>query len=159
MVTEAEGTGRTLGGMSILLDPEMRDWEKTVPRGIRDDLIWRFHTYRISLFLVHLARTDVRGGTPGPGWWAVADQLLAAVTSISANIAEGYGRSTPPDRSRFYDLALGSVRESASWYDAARLHLPAEVVESRLDQLAELRRMLYGAIRSLRHLPPRKRIF
>ena len=138
--------------MSILVDSQLREWETTVPKGTRDDIIWTFHTYRVALFLLHLAREDVRRAR------AIADQLLRAVASISANIGEGYGRSTPADRARCYDIALGSLRESASWYDAARLHLAPDVVDHRTDQLAELRRMLYGAIRSLRRSPPGSRI-
>jgi four helix bundle protein len=145
--------------MSILLDPDLRAWESTVPRGIRDDLIWKFHTFKVALFLLHLAREDVRRAKSTAGWRIIADQLVRAVTSISANIGEGYGRSTSVDRARFYDMALGSLRESVSWYDASRLHLPPDIVETRIDQLAELRRMLYGAIRSLRHHPPGARIF
>jgi hypothetical protein len=56
-------------------------------------------------------------------------------------------------------MALGSLRESISWYEAARLHLPPAVVDARIDQHAELRRMLYGALRSLRQHPPGSRIF
>ena len=144
--------------MSILVDPQLREWETTVPKGTRDDIIWTFHTYRAALFLLHLARDDMRRARAGPGWRTIADQLLRAVASISANIGEGYGRSTPADRARCYDIALGSLRESASWYDAARLHLAPDVVDHRTDQLAELRRMLYGAIRSLRRSPPGSRI-
>jgi four helix bundle protein len=145
--------------MSILLDPELRAWESRVPKGTRDDLIWKFHTYKVALYLLHLAREDVRRARVGAGWRTIADQLLRSVTSISANIGEGYGRSRPVDRSRFYDMALGSLRESISWYEAARLHLPPAVVDARIDQHAELRRMLYGALRSLRQHPPGSRIF
>ena len=144
--------------MSILLDPELRAWEATVPKGMRDDIIWKFHTYRVALYLLHLARTDVARARAGAARGIIADQLLRSVASISANIGEGYGRSTPVDRARFYYMALGSLRESASWYDAARLHLPNDAVDRRIDHLGELRRMLYGAIRALRHLPSGSRI-
>ncbi len=41
--------------------------------------------------------------------WA---QTRSAAESIGANIAEGCGRSTTPDRRRFFVIALGSVRET-----------------------------------------------
>ena len=89
---------------------------------------------------------------------SVCDQLVRSVASVSANIAEGYGRSMPRDRTRFYDIALGSLREAGTWYEAARAFLPDDTVNSRIDQLAELRRMLFGAIRALRAMPPERRI-
>jgi four helix bundle protein len=58
------------------------------------------------------------------GWWDTArlvrerrtiglyDQLYRALGSISANAAEGYSRGTGKDRARFYEYALGSVREN-----------------------------------------------
>jgi hypothetical protein len=45
-----------------------------------------------------------------------------------------------------------------TWYEAARAFLPADTVNSRIDQLAELRRMFFGAIWALRAMPPGKRI-
>jgi four helix bundle protein len=144
--------------MSIILDPALRAWEVTVPKGMREDLIWKFHTYRVALYLAHLVREDLRRAKPGAGWRSISDQLLRSVTSIGANIAEGYGRSRPADRTRFYDVAFGSLRETKSWYDAARLHLPPDVVDQSIDQLAELRRMPWGAIRALRRHPSESRI-
>src|SRR5690349_21830376 len=49
----------------------------------------------------------------------VAGQLLRSLGSITANIAEGYGRGTGADRARFYEYALGSAREAREWYRAA----------------------------------------
>jgi four helix bundle protein len=144
--------------MSIITDPKMREWEATAPRGTRDDLIWKFHTYRVALYLLHLALEDARRAGSGARHASVSDQLVRSVASVSANIAEGYGRSMPRDRTRFYDIALGSLREAATWYEASRAFLPDSTVNSRIDQLAELRRMLFGAIRALRCIPPEKRI-
>ena len=39
------------------------------------------------------------------------DQLLRASSSIGLNTAEGSGKRTPQDQSRFYSIALGSLRE------------------------------------------------
>jgi four helix bundle protein len=38
-------------------------------------------------------------------------QLLRAVDSVSANIAEGAGKPTEAEFGRFLDIALGSARE------------------------------------------------
>ncbi|MBC7896698.1 MAG: four helix bundle protein, partial [Cytophagaceae bacterium] len=47
---------------------------------------------------------------------ATVVQLLRAVDSISANIAEGYSRFSGRERARFYEIALGSAREAREWY-------------------------------------------
>jgi len=42
-------------------------------------------------------------------------QIIRSSDSIAANIAEGYGRFTPPDRKGFYYFARGSFEETKSW--------------------------------------------
>jgi four helix bundle protein len=44
----------------------------------------------------------------------LAEQLRRAATSVHANIAEGWGRPTPPDRQRFYAMAWASLLETES---------------------------------------------
>ena len=39
------------------------------------------------------------------------DQLLRASSSIAANLSEGSAKPTAKDRSRYYYIALGSLRE------------------------------------------------
>ncbi|MEO8195070.1 MAG: four helix bundle protein [Gemmatimonadales bacterium] len=47
----------------------------------------------------------------------VASQLYKAVGSIAANLGEGYSRSSGRDRARIFEYALGSARESTTWYE------------------------------------------
>ena len=42
-------------------------------------------------------------------------QIIDSSDSISANISEGYGRYTPPDRKIFYFYARGSFEETKTW--------------------------------------------
>lgn len=54
--------------------------------------------------------------------FALTDQLHRASSSISANIAEGFGRKTLKDRAHFYHIALGSLLETKNFiYLAERL--------------------------------------
>jgi four helix bundle protein len=45
----------------------------------------------------------------------VGKQLVKAVDSIGANIAEGTGRGTPGDNKRFVRIARGSLHETRYW--------------------------------------------
>jgi four helix bundle protein len=62
-------------------------------------------------------------------------QLQRASSSVALNLAEGWGRATPADRRRFFQMALGSVREVQSI-----VSLEPEVFDARecdaLDHLA-----------------------
>jgi len=42
-------------------------------------------------------------------------QIIRSSDSIAANLAEGYGRYTPPDRKKFYRYARGSFEETKAW--------------------------------------------
>jgi four helix bundle protein len=76
----------------------------------------------------------------------IAGQLYAAVCSIEANISEAYSRSTGKDRAKRFEYALGSVRESMSWYKSAKPVLGDTKVTDRRDRLEEMRRLLLAII-------------
>jgi four helix bundle protein len=82
----------------------------------------------------------------------VAGQLYYAAGSIGANHGEGYSRASGKDRARYFEYALGSVRESMAWYRASVPVLDPVTVGKRLDLLEELRRILTAVI-------PRERDF
>lgn len=50
----------------------------------------------------------------------IGKQFVRAVDSISANIAEGYGRHGRNDKIRFYFISAGSIKESFDWINKAR---------------------------------------
>ncbi len=52
-----------------------------------------------------------------PQKMAARDQLDRASTSIVLNIAEGNGKRSYPDRCRYFDIARGSILESAACLD------------------------------------------
>jgi four helix bundle protein len=112
----------------------------------------------VALYLLDLAARDVQDLRSRRSFPHQTDQLLRAVASISANIAEGFGRSSAADRSRFFGMALGSLRESFTWYRSVADELAPETAELRFDQLEELRRILIGAQKWLATKPPRSQL-
>ncbi len=102
--------------------------------------------YRLALFLGDLARRDVSKLVTDRRTLSLADQLFRIVGSIGANIAEGYSRQSGKDRTRFYEYALGSARESRHWYYQGRNILSEPVTEHRIQLLAEISRLLLTII-------------
>lgn len=110
-----------------------------------NDPLYRMRAFSLAADLLAIAWHDAKAVSAEPVCSQNAAQLYAAVNSITANIAEGYSRSSGKDRARFFEYALGSVRESMSWYQGARPVL-GEAVRARLDTLEEIRRMLIAII-------------
>ncbi|MGH7654504.1 MAG: four helix bundle protein [Gemmatimonadaceae bacterium] len=144
--------------MPIIHDDDFRAWETGAPESLRGDPVWRFHTYRVSLFLLDRAGRDAHDLQRHRAFPYQTDQLLRAVASISANIAEGLGRTSSAERLRFFGIALGSLRESMTWYQAVSSALPPELFALRDAQLTELRKLLIGAQKWLSSKPPRTQL-
>jgi len=53
-------------------------------------------------------------------FWHIYDQLIRAIDSVSANIAEGYGRFFYKDKVRFYYQSRGSLLEVCDWLAKTR---------------------------------------
>ncbi len=51
----------------------------------------------------------------------VGKQFVRAVDSISANIAEGFGRYGKKDKIKFYQYAKGSLKESFDWNEKSKI--------------------------------------
>ena len=85
------------------------------------------------------------------GYGFLSDQLNRAALSISANIAEGNGRFTVPDRKNFFGIARGSLQECVPLLELAlrRKLLTSEDHATLKSQLEEMARMLSGLIRGL----------
>ncbi len=79
----------------------------------------------------------------------VGKQLVRAVDSISANIAEGFGRYTKKDKINFYRYSYGSIKESHDWILKSKLR--GLINETEYDQLnavlQQLPKELHGLIK------------
>jgi four helix bundle protein len=61
---------------------------------------------------LHLAVAFARAGRSVALPVHLRDQFARASSSVALNLAEGAAKSSPRDRARFYEIALGSLRES-----------------------------------------------
>ena len=57
---------------------------------------------------------DYTASLPRNEDYGLTSQIRRSAVSISANIAEGYGRGTGPDKNKFYVIARGSAFETKS---------------------------------------------
>ncbi|WP_372652253.1 four helix bundle protein [Draconibacterium sp.] len=78
----------------------------------------------------------------------VGKQLVRSVDSISANIAEGFGRYSKKDKVRFYRISMGSLEEVADWIkkSSARELISSEPGNDYLGILDDLRKEIYNLI-------------
>jgi len=51
----------------------------------------------------------------------IGRQFVRAIDSISANIAEGFGRHGKKDKMKFYRYARGSIYESLDWSEKLKI--------------------------------------
>ena len=121
-------------------------WEASRPAAVRDDPLWHSTAYRRAAYAVACAGVDATVAAREAVLVASAEQLVRAVASIAANIAEGYSRSSGADRVRFYEYALGSAREAITWYETLTHVLGADTVAERQETLAVVRRLLLATI-------------
>lgn len=82
-------------------------------------------------------------------------QLRRSAASVPANIAEGCGRNSDPDLSRFLSIAAGSASETEyHMFLAHDLNLIDKSAYLKSDQqINEIKRMLYVFIQKLKTTP------
>ena len=113
-----------------------------VPAEITEDPLWRLDVYRLSLFAADIGWDDIVILNKNDLTREAADQIVHSLNSISANIAEGYSRSTGKDRARYFEYALGEAREARDRYFKARRILKQEVVLHRIKLLTQVVKIL-----------------
>lgn len=78
----------------------------------------------------------------------IGSQFVRAIDSISANIAEGFGRYSKKDKIKFYRYALGSIKEALDWNEKAKARklLTKEEYTHILEELTKLPQEIYSLI-------------
>jgi len=78
----------------------------------------------------------------------VGKQFARAVDSISANIAEGFGRYHKKDKIKFYRYAFGSLKESQDWLLKAKIRnlLSQHLYDELMKEFEQLPKDIYHLI-------------
>lgn len=119
-----------------------QEWMKTVPEEITQDPLWGLDVYRLGFFIADITWDDTEILFKNPITRNASDQIRRSLDSISANIAEGYSRSTGKDRARYFEYALGEAREARDRYYKTRRVLKPEVVLHRMKILTQIVKIL-----------------
>jgi len=83
----------------------------------------------------------------------IGKQLVRAADSISANIAEGYGRYFYKESKQFYFYSRGSIQETKSWLSKCmrRKLIATEICEPLIELCKKLLLMLNAFIKFVRN--------
>ena len=80
-------------------------------KSFEDLIVWQ-KAHQLFLEAVQ----DVEGFANGRASSVIAHQLLRSASSISANIAEGFGRRMGKEYTHYLIVARGSTTETVNWY-------------------------------------------
>jgi four helix bundle protein len=119
----------------------------TAVRSFKDLVVWQ-KAHQLFLQLVR----EVEGFPKTRAAAIVADQLLRAVGSMSANIAEGFGRRSGAEYVHYLIVARGSTTESENWLVKCRDlgYIPEHACHEREALCQEVLKMLNAMIGTLR---------
>lgn len=126
------------------------EWMDTVPAYLKNDPIWKLDVYKFALFVDDLGQYDLLL-LKKAHIYDIADQLKRSLNSISANLTEGFSRSTGPAKAKFLEYSLGSARESREWYYKSRNVLKPNVINHRTEYLTRIVAMLTAMIPNQRN--------
>ena len=84
--------------------------------------------------------------------FGLINQIKRASSSVSANIAEGFGRRSPKDKLHFMTISYGSLLETKNFiYLGQKLnYVTHEQQESLLKQIVSCQKLLNAYMRSMR---------
>lgn len=84
--------------------------------------------------------------------FSLVDQVRRSAMSITNNIAEGFSRKSPKEKSQFFHLSLGSKTELQNQVIISRDlgYISQEEYGSMFAGLVEVHKLLFGLIKSLK---------
>ncbi len=79
----------------------------------------------------------------------VGGQFIEAIDSISANVAEGFGRYGKKDKICFYRYSYGSIKESLDWNEKSKVRklITEDQYNHIFEELQKLPKCLHSLIK------------
>ena len=116
--------------------------ERTPARSFRDLMVWqKAHAFVLGVY-------RYTESFPEREKYGLSHQLRRAAVSIPANIAEGFGERSPPEKARFLNIAEGSVEE-CRYYLILSQDLGYGQSESLMSTLEETSKLLHAYARAI----------
>jgi four helix bundle protein len=111
-------------------------------RTFRDLTVWqKAHEFVLAVY-------RLSESFPEREKFGLVHQMRRAAVSIPANIAEGFGKRSQPEKSRFLNIAEGSLEE-CRYYLIRAQDLGYRETESLMSALEEVSRLLNGYARAI----------
>ena len=113
-------------------------------QSFRDLIVWQ-KSHELVLAIYKFSETF-----PKREMYSLTKQLRRSAVSIQANIVEGYRKRTPRDKSKFFNIAQGSLEETryylilANDLDYASTH----AIQLKIDEVSKI---LFSYNRSVRN--------
>ena len=111
-------------------------------RAFTDLKVWQeAHTLAVLVY-------EMTEKLPAKETYALGDQMRRATSSVTSNIAEGFGRRSFKEKIQFYYLAQGSLSELKSQIFLAKdvSYIGGESFKNLMDQSDTAHRLLRGLI-------------
>lgn len=111
-------------------------------QSFRDPTVWqKAHEFVLAIY-------RFTESFPNREKYGLAHQMRRAAVSIPANIAEGFGKRSKAEKSRFLNIAEGSL-EGCRYYLILAQDLGYGETESLMNTLEEVSRLLNGYARAV----------
>lgn len=122
---------------------EERLTNKAKIQSFTDLTVWQ-ESYKLVLMIYKITK-----GFPKEEIYSLVDQMRRAAASITANIAEGFGRQSYKEKVQFYYLSKGSLNESKNFILIAKGvgYITKEQLEELSFQINKADQLLQGLIR------------
>lgn len=105
-------------------------------------MIWHFTGYSIT------------SGFPKVEMFCLVSQMRRAAVSVTSNIAEVFSRNSNKDKSQFYYISLGSLKELKNQFILSKDlgYLDKKCYENFCEKEERVGKMLNGLIKSIRNI-------
>ncbi len=126
---------------NVLTEDRMA-FQRAAAKTFRDLVVWgKAHQFVLAVYPLTKA-------FPKEETYGLSSQLRRAAVSIPANIAEGFCRRSKAEKTRFFNLAQGSLEESRYYLILAQ-DLGYASTDGLLNSLDEVSRLLHAYVKAI----------